>query len=71
MTAIDQKGPHVMSGLGTEYGPYVTNPSDARTILENLILSVKSSGIFIDFLIRYPEQFYGLLDVYDSTSTSS
>ena len=65
VVSIDNMGPHVMSGLGTEYPPYITDPTQARLILENLILSVKSAGIFIDFLIRYPEQFYGLYDVYD------
>jgi hypothetical protein len=65
VVSIDNMGPHVMSGLGTEYPPYITDLAQARIILENLILSVKSAGIFIDFLIRYPEQFYGLYNVYD------
>lgn len=62
--SIDNKGPHVMSGLGTEYPPYITNPGQARAILENLITSVASSGIFIDFLVRYPQQLYGTIAVY-------
>ena len=65
VTGIDSLGPHVMSGFGTEYPPYITDPTQARLILENLITSVKSAGIFIDFLIRYPEQFYSVYDVYD------
>ena len=65
VVSINSFGPHHMSGLGTEYAPYITDPTQARITLENLILSVKSAGIFVDFLIRYPEQFYGLYDVYD------
>lgn len=68
VTAIDNKGPHIMSGLGTEYPPYITNPSDVRVTLEKLIQSVASSGIYIDFLIRYPLQLYGTIDVYQLTS---
>ena len=64
VTAIDHKGPHIMSGFGTEYPPYLTNPSDVRVTLEKLIQSVASSGIFIDFLIRYPVQLYGTIAVY-------
>jgi hypothetical protein len=65
VTAIRNKGPIVMSGTGAEYAPYITDPTQARLILENLISEVKSAGIFVEFLVRYPEQFYGLLDVYD------
>ena len=66
VVAISHKGPHQMSGRGDEYAPYITNPSDARFILQDLIRSVKSAGIFVNFLIRYPEQLYATLDVYDS-----
>jgi hypothetical protein len=62
--ALSHKGPHLMSGLGTEYPPYITNPSAVRITLENLIRSVASAGIFVDFLVRYPEQLYGTIDVY-------
>jgi hypothetical protein len=54
-----------MSTIGTEYPPYITDPSQARVVLEDLILSVKSAGIFVNFLIHYPEQLYGVLDVYN------
>jgi hypothetical protein len=63
---VGTHGPHPMSTLGTEYPAYVTYPSQARVILENLILSVKSAGIFVNFLVRYPEQLYATLDVYNS-----
>ena len=63
--AINHKGPHQISELGSEYSAYITDPSEARFILQDLIRSVKSAGIFVDFLIRYPEQVYGLLDVYN------
>lgn len=66
VTAIRTLGPHVMSGIGTEYPPYITDPSQARIVLEQLIESVTSAGIFVDFLIRYPEQLYGTLNVYNS-----
>ena len=65
ITYINSLGPHVMSGLGTEYPPYITDPIQARLILENLIITVKSAGIFIDFLIRFPEQFYNLYSTYN------
>ena len=55
-----------MSAHGTEYPLYITNPSEARFILQNLIRSVKSAGIFVNFLVRYPEQLYATLDVYQS-----
>jgi hypothetical protein len=63
---IGQNGPHKISNSAAEYSPYVTDPSEARFILEELIRSVKSAGIFVDFLVRYPEQLYGTLDIYRS-----
>jgi hypothetical protein len=65
--SIDNKGPHIMSGLGTEYPPYITNPSAVRVTLEQLIESVASAGIFIDFLVRYPDQLYSVLPTYTVT----
>lgn len=65
IVSISHKGPHEMSGRATEYPAYITNPSDARFILEDLIRSVKSAGIFVNFLVHYPEQLYGVLDVYN------
>lgn len=66
MVAISKKGPHTLRGKAAEYAPYVTDPSEARFILQDLIKSVKSAGIFVDFLVRYPEQLYATLDVYRS-----
>lgn len=66
IVALRQKGPHVMDTRAGEYGPYITDPSEARVILEDLIRSVKSAGIFVNFLIRFPEQLYGTVDVYGS-----
>lgn len=65
VVAISHKGPHQISGRATEYPPYITDPSEARFILQALIRSVKSAGIFVNFLVRYPEQLYGILDVYN------
>lgn len=66
IVSLRTKGPHIMSSRGDEYPPYVTNPSEARFILEELIKSVKSAGIFVNFLVRFPEQLYATLDVYQS-----
>jgi hypothetical protein len=70
VTIIRKRGAIVMSGLGKEYSMYVTDPSIAREILQDLIRQVKSVGIFIEFLIRYPQQVFGVLDVYKSGSTT-
>jgi hypothetical protein len=66
IVAISKRGPHQMSGKALEYPAYITDPSEARTILQELIRSVKSAGIFVNFLIRFPEQLYATLDVYNS-----
>jgi len=63
--AISKKGPHAVSTSGKEYSPYITDPSEARFILQDLVKSIKSAGIFVNFLVRYPEQLYGVLDVYN------
>ena len=52
---INRRGAHVMSGSGKEFAPYITDTAVAREILQNIILTVKSVGIFVDFLVRYPE----------------
>jgi hypothetical protein len=65
VVAVSKMGPHIPTGAGDEYPPYVTNPPDARKLLQDLIVSVASAGIFIDFIIRYPNQLYGTLNVYD------
>lgn len=66
VTVIRNRGPIVMSGAGTEYAPYITDPAVARVVLQDLIQEVKSVGIFLEFLIRFPEQLYATLDVYQS-----
>jgi hypothetical protein len=65
VVAVSKLGPHTPTGLGNEYPPYVTNPPDARKLLQDLIVSVASAGIFIDFIIRFPNQLYGTINVYD------
>jgi hypothetical protein len=69
ITVIRRKGAHVMSGLGTEYPAYITDPAVAREILQDLMRQVKSVGIFIEFLVRYPQQVYSTLDVYRSNNS--
>ena len=70
VTVIRKRGAIVMSGTGKEYGAYVTDPGVAREILQELIREVKSVGIFVEFLIRYPEQLYSVSDVYRSDSST-
>lgn len=65
VVAVSKLGPHTPTGAGNEYPPYVTNPPDARRLLQDLITSVASAGIFIDFIIRFPNQLYGTINVYD------
>ncbi len=65
VVAVSKLGPHTPTGQGNEYPPYVTNPPDARKLLQDLIVSVASAGIFIDFIIRFPSQLYGTINVYD------
>jgi len=65
VVAVSKLGPHIPTGQGDEYPPYVTNPPDARKQLQDLITSVASAGIFIDFIIRFPTQLYGTINVYN------
>lgn len=65
VVAVSKLGPHIPTGHGNEYPPYITNPPDARKLLQDLITSVASAGIFIDFIIRFPNQLYGTINVYD------
>jgi hypothetical protein len=69
VTSLDNLGPHIMSGQGTEYPPYITDPGVVRVTLEELIRSVASAGIFIDFLVRYPQQLYSAYPVYDGETS--
>ena len=66
VTMIRRKGPHAISNTGKEFAPYITDPTAAREVLQELILDVKSVGIFVEFLVRFPEQLYATIDVYRS-----
>lgn len=66
MTMIRNRGGIQFGGLGSEYAPYVTDPASARVILQELLAEVKSVGVFMNFLIRYPTLYYGTIDVYTS-----
>lgn len=66
VTMIRRRGGITFDGLGSERAPYITDPAAAREVLEELMEEVKSAGIFINFLVRYPEQFYSTIDVYRS-----
>ena len=71
VTVIRKRGAHVMSGIATEYPVYLTDPSVARKVLQEKMLEVKSAGILIDFIIRFPKQLYATLDVYKSHKLST
>jgi hypothetical protein len=66
VTAIRRRGAHVLSGLGTEYAYYVSDPAAARIVLQDLVRTVKSVGVFLRFIVRYPENFYSTIDLYQS-----
>lgn len=68
ITAIRRKGAVVMGGLGKEYAFYVSDPAKARQILQDLISQVKSVGLFLKYIIRYPTLYYSEYDVYSETS---
>lgn len=66
VTMIRRRGGIKFGGLGKEFGAYITDPAAAREVLQELMSEVKSVGIFINFLIRYPEFYYATIDVYRS-----
>ena len=66
VTAIRRKGGHVLSGIGTEYPFYVSDPAAARVVLQELIADIKSVGVFLRFIVRYPELYYATIDTYQS-----
>lgn len=66
VTMIRRRGGIRFGGLGKEYGAYITDPSAAREVLQELMQEVKSVGIFINFIVRYPELYYATIDVYRS-----
>jgi hypothetical protein len=66
VTMIRRRGGIQFSGLGTEFSAYVTDPAAAREVLQELMQDVKSVGIFINFLVRYPEFYYATIDTYRS-----
>ena len=68
VASINRRGGIEFSGLGTEMPPYITDPSAAREILKELMTEVKSVGVFLNFLVRYPKQYYATIDVYKSGS---
>lgn len=71
ITAIRRKGAHVLSGLGKEYAFYVSDPFSARQTLQDLISQVKSVGVFLEYMIRYPQLYYSDFDVYSQTDENT
>jgi hypothetical protein len=66
VTMIRRRGGIQFQGLGSERAPYITDPSVATEILKDLMKKVKSVGIFLNFIVRYPAQYYSTIDVYSS-----
>jgi len=66
VTMIRRRGGIQFGGLGTERAPYITDPAAAREVLQELMEEIKSVGIFLNFLVRYPTQYYATVDVYRS-----
>lgn len=65
---LRQKGNIVLTSDGAQIPFYVTDTSIARITLQQLMLDVKAAGIFINFLIRFPDQLYSVLDPYNSAA---
>jgi len=65
IVAIRRKGAVVLSGLGKEFSFYITDPSAVRSVIQDLIQSVKSVGMFLRFIIRYPNLYYSDFDIYN------
>jgi hypothetical protein len=63
---IRRRGGIQFDGYGSEKSPYITDPAAARLVLVDLAEELKSVGIFINFLVRYPELYYATIDVYKS-----
>ena len=66
ISMIRRQGGIEFGGLGAEYAGYVTDPAIAREVLQELMEEVKSVGIFINFIVRFPEQYYNTIDTYRS-----
>lgn len=66
VTMIRRRGGIQFDGFGSEYGAYITDPAAAREVLQELMQEVKSVGVFINFLVRYPEFYYATIDCYKS-----
>lgn len=66
VTMIRRRGGVQFDGFGSEHAPYITDPAAAREVLQDLMEELKSVGIFINFLVKYPEFFYATIDVYRS-----
>lgn len=66
VTMIRRRGGIRFDSFGSEFAPYITDPASARIVLQDLMQELKSVGIFINFLVRYPEFFYATIDTYKS-----
>lgn len=66
VTMIRRRGGIQRDGVGGQFDGYITDPAAAREVLQELMQDVKSVGIFINFLVRYPEFYYATIDTYRS-----
>ena len=66
ITMIRRKGAQIIASNGAQFSPYITDPTVARTVLQDLIGKVKSVGIFIQYLVRYPQQYYQVMGPFDN-----
>ena len=69
MVMLRYKGGVVLTADGAQIPAYVTDTSVARIALQKLMLDVKAAGIFINFLIKFPDQLYSVLDTYNSSAS--
>jgi len=66
VTRINRRGGIQFKGDGSERAPYITDPSAAREVLEELMQEIKSVGVFLNFMVRFSKTYYGTVDTYRS-----
>ena len=64
VTLLHSSNTYATTRTAATYPPYVTDPTQAQGTLEQLVSDVTSVGIFINWLVRYPEQLYSMVDIY-------
>jgi hypothetical protein len=67
IVAIRRKGAQILGGLGREYAFYASDPGAALDVLKDLISKVKSVGVYLRYIIRYPNVAYSEYDIYNES----